>query len=217
MLTESALIEKIEAVLAKFPPVLASWVQGSRISGQFEDRVARGALIIEVTNLANLIYGQDSPNAKRIIDNVTSATKRHLEFTEGMLRGTISSIQQGLLTDLKAQVLLDVQEDFVEASRQALANGNKDVAAALLCVVLEDATKRLAQQHGHRDLLDKEYSVVVTNLLARDVISKSTKGSLLSFKDLRNAALHAQWAEVSAESARSLLFFLPAFLESHGV
>lgn len=217
MLTESALIEKIEAVLAKFPHVLASWVKGQRVSGWFEDRVARGALIIEVTNLANLIYGQGSPNAERIIHNASGGTKSHLESAEGMLRGTISSIQQGLLTDLKTQVLLDVQEDFVEASRQALENGNKDVAAALLCVVLEDSTKRLAQKHGHHDLADKEYSVVVTSLLSRDVISKSTKGSLLSFKDLRNASLHAQWHEVSADSVRSLLAFLPIFLESHGV
>ncbi len=217
MLTESALIEKIEAVLTKFPAVLASWVKGQRISGWFGDPVARGALIIEVTNLANLIYGQGSPNAERIIGNVTGGTKSHLGSAEGMLRGTISSIQQGLLTDLKTQVLLDVQEDFVEASRQALENGNKDVAAALLCVVLEDSTKRLAQKHGHHDLLDKEFSVVVAGLLARDAISKSTKGSLLSFKDLRNAALHAQWHEVSTESVRSLLAFLPVFLESHGV
>jgi hypothetical protein len=170
-----------------------------------------------VTNLANLIYGQDSQNAKRIIDNVACSTKSHLESVEGMLRGTISSIQQGLLTDLKTQVLLDVQEDFVEASRQALQSGNKDVAGVLLCVVLEDATKRLAQKHGHNDLIDREYSVVVTTLLSRDVITKSTKGSLLSFKDLRNAALHAQWHEVSIDSVSALLAYLPVFLESYGV
>jgi hypothetical protein len=167
--------------------------------------------------LANLIYGEDSQNSKRIIDHVTAHTKSHVESAEGMLRGTISSIRQGLLSDLKTQVLLDVQEDFIEASRQAIANGNKDVAAALLCVVLEDATKRLAQKHGHHDLIDKEYSVVVTNLFSRDVITKSTKGSLISFKDLRNAALHAQWHEISPDSVKSLLAFLPMFLESYGV
>lgn len=217
MLTESALIEKIELVLAKFPHVLASWRKGERITGWFEDRVARGALTIEVTNLVNLVYGQDSANATRIIGNITSSTKSHLETVEGMLRGTICSIQQGLLTDLKTQVLLDVQEDFVEASRIALSNGNKDVSAALLSVVLEDSIKRLALKHGHNDLVDKEYSVAVTSLLSRDVITKSTKGSLLSFKDLRNAALHAQWHEVSVDSVSSLLAFLPIFLESHGV
>ena len=217
MVTESDLVKKIEAVLAKFPLVLSSWTKGQRLSGWFQDKVALGALVIEVTNLANLIYGQDSPNANRIIGQITSGTKSHIEAAEGMLRGTISSLQQGLLGDLKTQVLLDVQEDFIEASRQALASGNKDVAGALLAVVLEDATKRLALKNGLDNLTSKEYSVVVATLFSKGAISKSTKGSLLSFKDLRNSALHAHWSEVSADSVSALLYFLPVFIESHGV
>ena len=216
-MTESELVEKIEAVLAKFPAVLRSWTKGQRISGWFTDKVGHGALSIEITNLANLIYGEGSPNAKRIIDYATASSKSHLEVAEGLLRGTISSIQSGLLTDLRTKVLLDVQEDFIAAAREAIEGGNKDVAAALLSVVLEDSTKRLAVKAGLEELTNKEYSVVVGGLFTNGVISKSTKGNLLSFKDLRNSSLHAQWHEVSKDSVNALLYFLPVFLESHGV
>ena len=172
---------------------------------------------IEVTNLANFIYGEGSPNANRIIERIGGHTKSHLDAAEGMLRGTISSIQSGMIADLRTELLLDVQEDFIEAARAALGKGNKDVAAALLAVVLEDATQRLAIRAGESDLVNKEFSVVVTTLLSKGVINKSTKGSLLSFKDLRNAALHVQWEHVSTESVQGLLYFLPPFLEAHGV
>lgn len=217
MVSDAEIVRKAEGILAKFPAVRASWTKGERISGRFTDQVALGALSIEVTNLANLIYGEGSPNAIRIIEQIRGHTKSQLDAAEGMLRGTISSIQSGLIADLRTQVLLDVQDDFVEAARVALGNGNKDVAAVLLAVVLEDSTKRLAMKAGEPDLVNKEFSVVVTTLLSKGVINKSTKSSLLSFKDLRNAALHAQWDHVSTESVQGLLYFLSTFLENHGV
>jgi hypothetical protein len=134
-----------------------------------------------------------------------------------MLRGTSAALKNGLLVELRTKVLLDVQADFIEAARQALSNGFKDVAAALLCVVLEDSVKRLATKVGRDDLTDREYSVVVVELFKERAVSKATKGVLLAQKDLRDSALHAQWHEVSAESVTGLLYFLPGFIEQHGV
>ena len=65
--------------------------------------------------------------------------------------------------------------------------------------------------------MDKEFSEVVLDLFKAEAITKGTKGVLLSYKDLRNSAMHAQWAQVSVESVRSLLQFLPQFTEQHGV
>jgi hypothetical protein len=60
-------------------------------------------------------------------------------------------------------------------------------------------------------------SVVAQSLLSKGVIEKSTNQSISGFKNLRNAALHAQWSEVSKESVTLLLSFLPAFIEKHGL
>ena len=46
---------------------------------------------------------------------------------------------------------------------------------------------------------------------------ETTNQSIQSFKSLRNAALHAQWTEVSVESLKLLLVFLPVFIEKHGL
>jgi hypothetical protein len=210
------MLKKIEDVISRFPAVAESWVM-NRGYGHFEDQVGFNALGVEVSALADHIYGANHPTAERIKGAITSYTISHLQSAEGMLRGTAAAIRNGLLADLRTQILLDVQADFVEAARQAISNGAKDVAAALLCIVLEDSVKRLATKNGLNDLVDKEYSIVVVELFKAGAVSKATKGVLLAQKDLRNSALHAQWHEVSVETVNGLLFFLPGFIEQHGV
>ncbi len=214
---EELLIQKIESVLGKFPEVAASFARDKHGYGHFQDEVGFSALGIEVCALADHIYGTEHPTAERIRDAITGRTLSHLQSAEGMLRGTSAALKNGLLVELRTKVLLDVQADFIEAARQALSNGSKDVAAALLCVVLEDSVKRLATKVGRDDLTDREYSVVVVELFKERAVSKATKGVLLAQKDLRDSALHAQWHEVSAESVTGLLYFLPGFIEQHGV
>jgi len=216
MQQEDLLVQKIENVLSKFGPVASTWVK-ERTYGHFRDEVMLSALSVEVCALADHIYGQRHETAIRIKHAATSRTLSCLQMTEGMLRGTIEAIKTGLVTDLRTEILLDVQADFIEAARKAIAESSKDVAAALLCIVLEDSVKRLAVKHNLQDLTNQEFSVVVVGLFKASAISKATKGLLLGYTDLRNSALHAQWHEVSLEAVNGLLYFLPGFIEQHGV
>jgi hypothetical protein len=213
---DHSLIQKIEYVLSKFAHLADSYDE-RRGYGRFNDEVAFSALGIEVSALADHVYGAGHPTAERIKDTITGHTLSHLRSAEGMLQGTAEAIKGGLLVELRTQILLDVQGDFIEAARHAVSNGSKDVAAALLCIVLEDSVKRLAVKYDRDDLTNSEYCNVVVELFKIGAISKATKGVLLAQKDLRNSALHAQWHEVSVEAVNGLLYFLPGFIEQHGV
>ncbi|KRE86654.1 hypothetical protein ASG75_00245 [Rhodanobacter sp. Soil772] len=127
----------------------------------------------------------------------------------------MEALRHGLLAELRTQVLLDIKSDFISAASQALDNGGTEVAAVLGAAVLEDSAKRLAEKHELTTVLNQEFSVVVVELFKAGAITKATKGILLGFKDFRNSALHAQWHEVSAESVRSLLLYLPQFMEQY--
>jgi len=63
----------------------------------------------------------------------------------------------------------------------------------------------------------KEMGVAAGLLFKAGVIEKSTNQSIQNFKNLRNAALHAEWDQVSRESVSLLLAFLPMFLEKQGI
>ncbi|MCD9087532.1 hypothetical protein [Stenotrophomonas sp. SY1] len=216
MSQESKLIEQIERVLSKFPAVAATWHSGNLVAG-FRDAVAYHSLRTECIALINFVYGVEHAQASEFRRTIRREALHDLHAAEGMLRGAIESIRHGLLNDLRTEILLDVQTDFLGAAQTALEGGAKDVAAALSAVVLEDSVKRLAAKHGLDDLINQEFSVVITGLFKADAITKATKGALLAHKDLRNAALHAQWHEVSAEAVQALLYLLPVFIEQHGV
>lgn len=210
------LIEQVERVLARFPEVTATWHSSGMVHA-FRDAVAYHSLRTECIALINFIYGSEHAQASEFRRTIRRETLHDLQADEGILRGTIEAVRHGLLNDIRTEILLDIQADFLSAAQTALESGAKDVAASLSAVVLEDSVKRLAAKHGLDDLINKEFSVVVIGLFGAGVITKTTKGSLLAHRDLRNSALHAQWHEVSPEAVQALLYLLPVFIEQHGV
>jgi len=210
------LLSQIDRLLAKFPPVKQSWYS-TTMGGNFKDTVGYEALITECYELLAHIHSGGHPSIQRTIHAINNASLYSLEQVEGILQGTKTNLEAGLLDDLMSKILIDLKADFLDTAQQLIEEGQKDPAAVLTCVVLEDSLKRLAQKHGIEGLANKEMSVVAGSLLTKGVIEKTTNQSIQSFKALRNAALHAQWTEVSVESLKLLLVFLPAFMEKHGL
>lgn len=209
-------IKQIDGLLAKFPSVKRDW-HPSTFEGFFKDTTSYEALITESYSLLAHIYGKNHPHVQRTVSAINEASLHSLEQIEGILEGTRSNLEAGLLEDLTSKILMDLKADFLSTSQQLMEEGQKDPAAVLACVVLEDSLKRLAAKHRIDSLSDKEMSVVAGSLLAKGIIEKTTNQSIQSFKALRNAALHAQWSEVSVESLKLLLVFLPPFIEKHGL
>ena len=209
-------IDKLDELLKRIHPLKATW-WSSNMGGGFKDTVAFEAIYTEAISLLASIYGTGHPHYQRIIHFYNEGHLNALEKTQGVLQGTKGNLESGLLDDLKSKVLIDIKSDFLDTATGLLQEGQKDPAAVLACIVLEDSLKRLAQKSKLKEALDKEMNITAGLLLGAGVIEKSTNQSIQNFKNLRNAALHAQWAQVSAESVGLLLAFLPMFIEKHGL
>ncbi|MHB1158346.1 MAG: hypothetical protein ACYC26_16095 [Phycisphaerales bacterium] len=210
------LIGQIDRLLAKLPPIKQSW-HSSNSGGIFQDTVAYEAFTTECHQLLAHVYPSDHLSVQRTIHAFDSASLHSLKQVEGILIGTRENLAAGLIDDLTSAILLDIKADFLEMAHRLVEGGQKDPAAVLASIVLEDSLKRLAKKHGIGGLEDKEISVVAGSLFSNGIIEKTTNQSIQSFKSLRNAALHAQWSEVSLESLNLLLVFLPTFMEKHGI
>ena len=211
-----AFIQKLDELLERISRLKETW-WSSNMGGGFKDTVSFEAVYTEAISLISTIYGKADPHYQRIIHFYNQGHLHALEQTEGLLEGTKSNLQSGLIDDLKSKVLIDIKSDFLETANNLLAEGEKDPAAVLACIVLEDSIKRLAAKFDVNDAKDKELSVAAGALFRAGVIEKSTNQSIQNFKNLRNASLHAQWEQVSAESVGLLLTFLPMFIEKHGI
>lgn len=187
------------------------------MGGGFKDTVGLESWYTEAITTVQSIYGSKSVHYQRIINSFNERHMQALEQAEGLIVGTKANIEGGFLDDLRTLVLLDIKGDFLDSARKLLDEGQKDPAAVLATIVLEDSLKRLAGRSGMGDAQGKEMGLVAALLLRESVIEKSTNQSIQSFKNLRNAALHAQWHEVSGESVSLLLAFLPMFIEKHGI
>jgi len=208
-------IEKIEALLEKFPEIENNWYSDSRGSG-FRDSVSYEALVTEVISLVTYIYGRAHPHTHRVIYSFNQGSLYSLHQMKGVLIGTKNNLINGLLDQLESKILLGIKNEFLEMSNEQLSNGQKDPAAVLVCTVLEDSLKRLALSHGIKDLQGKELSIVTQALLKEGILEQSTTEAILSFEDLRNAAFNAEWEKVSVETVSMLLTFLPTFIEKYG-
>ena len=213
---EKAIFEKIDELLTRIKPLKATWWSSS-MGGGFTDTVEFEAIYTEAISLLASVYGQGNPHYQRIIHFYNEGHLHALEQTEGLLLGTKSNLQSGLLDDLRSKVLIDIKTDFLETAKALLDEGQKDPAAVLACIVLEDSLKRLAQKSNLKEAQEKEMNMTAGLLFKAGIIEKSTNQSIQNFKNLRNAALHAQWQQVSGESVGLLLAFLPMFIEKHGI
>lgn len=216
MNTVDALIANTETLLRQFDGIEASWQYSNTMGGWFKDKEGYEALMTELISLAHHIYGDGHPHYQRIISFHSQHSLEGLRSSKGVLIGTIEVLKKGYLENISKRLAVEISTDFLSAARDLAEAGEKDPAAVLVCSVLEDALKRLASRHGLTELANQELSVVANSLLARKVITKTTHASVIGFKSLRNAALHAQWNEVSIEAVRLLIAFLPTFLEQHG-
>ena len=210
------LIAQVDALLELFPEVKASW-WSSNMGGGFKKTVEYERVITQSISLVRHIYGAGHPHTQRVIHFVNGDSLHSLPQIEGLLLGAKSDVANGLIRDLTSRIVLDIKSDFLETALAMADEGQKDPAAVLACIVLEDSLKRLAAKHSITNAVDKEMSVVATMLLNANAIEKSTNQAIRSFLTLRNAALHAQWHEVSIESVKLLLAFLPSFVEKHGI
>lgn len=211
--TES-LIAQIDRLVGEFPAVKESWFSSNMVSG-FRKNVEYEALITEAISLTTHIYGKSHAHVQRVVHAVNEGSLHALEQIEGVLIGTRSNLANGLLDDLTSQIVVNLKSDFLATAQELADEGQKDPAAVLGCIVLEDSLKRLAAKHSIDNASDKDMSVVAGLLLSKGVFEKATNQTIQGFKALRNAALHAQWSQVSLETVKLLLVFLPAFIDKH--
>ena len=119
----------------------------------------------------------------------------------------------GYIFNLKAALTGEIFSDFIAAAQAALDDGYKDVAAVLACAALEDTLKRLAGMHGATQVSDM--SQAINYLKSQSVLSGGEKRIIETLPDTRNAALHADWGNVSDFQVRTVISAVEPLIAKH--
>ena len=162
--------------------------------------------------LAN-VFGEGSPHFR----NFAAAYEQfngigyQLAPVRGVFLAAKADFDGGYLFSVQAAISGEIFGDFVTAGKAALSDGNKDVAAVLICAALEDALKRFAQMQG-LETKDHDMTDVINSLKGAGLLSGPQKSLVDAMPRIRNAAMHADWDKITPQDVGSVLGFVEQFL-----
>ena len=132
----------------------------------------------------------------------------------GVFLAAKTDYKGGYLFTVESAISGEIFGDFVTLAKQALKEGNKDVAAVFTCAALEDTLKKFAKQQG-LDVDDKVMQQVVAALKSKGLVSGAQKSLLDTMPKIRDYAMHANWDKITPEDVSSVVGFVEQFLLRH--
>ena len=130
---------------------------------------------------------------------------------KGIFLAAKADYEGGYAFRVEALISGEIYGDFVALSKNALAEGSKDVAAVLACAALEDALKRFALMNG-LDVSNKVMQEVVRTLKSKGLVGGAQKTLLDTMPKIRDYAMHANWDKITAQDVGSVLGFVEQLL-----
>lgn len=122
-------------------------------SRAIHDKVSLNAWKVRVENIAQNVFGIESPHAKRLRGELAHGISRSCEVKSivGILTGAKDDLDGGYLAHQEQLVAGVVFDSVLEQARHLLKTGFKDPAAVLGRVVAEETLRRLCRAAGLPD------------------------------------------------------------------
>lgn len=186
---------------------------GGGMSGM---NVKTGDWIRWATSAQSLIraaFGEETPHYQNFLQAVEKCSGYDYDVLalRGIFLAAKDDFDGGYVFNVDLRVSGEVFGDFVSLAKQALSEGNKDVAAVLACAALEDALKRYAASNG-LSVEGKTMQDVVNLLKSQGLVAGAQKSMLDTMPKIRNAALHADWSKLSEPDVAGVIGFVDQFL-----
>jgi len=164
-------------------------------------------------HLVSAVFGEDSPHYRNLAKAYDANVGRESDLAKmrGIFLAAKADYEGGYVFQMEATIAGEIFADFVVAAKQALGEGQKDVAAVLACAALEDTLKRFARLKDV-DVSGKSMQEVVNALKAKGLIAGPQKSLLDTMPKIRDAAMHADWTKITSQDAGSILGYVEQFL-----
>jgi len=191
-------------------------LQQSSMVGEWVKQPDWQAWITSALNLASYAFGEASTYHKELSNlnakfNLGSGTAALARSGPEVLKAAKADLAAGVIGSLEARLSGEIFADFITLAKNALKEGQKDVAAVLACAALEDTLKKFAVLN-ELNVDGKTMDSVVGALKGAGLVSGAQKTLLDSMPKIRNFAMHADWAKISEPDVASVIAFTEQFL-----
>ena len=115
------------------------------------------------------------------------------QICRGTLESILSDLKDGFLVDLRNEIRIEVEVDFLDQASQLLDSKLKDSAAMIVGAVLEDALRQLCVKCGIPE--GKSIESMNAPLKQAGVYNLAYQKQVTAWADIRNNADHARFDE----------------------
>ncbi len=198
---------------------IATLERPSRYSGssyiQDDDKIQVHEWLTKTRNILETVFGGQSPQHR----DFEAVLPEHIRLVEhsydiypivGVLQGALNDLKNGYLLGREFFIASEVFDSILEQSRHFLKTDNKDIAAILARIVLEDALKRLAHTEGIDDSFNA--SRINDELKNKERYPQVRWRSIQTWLDVGNSAAHGRFNEYTKEDVASAVSGIEQFL-----
>lgn len=186
---------------------------------QDEDKIKVHEWLTKTRNIMETVFGRQSPHYRNFEEILPSGGIRQVAHSYdiypivGILQGALSDLKNGFLLGQEFFIAGELFGSVLEQSKHFLDKyDNKDIAAILSRIVLEDALKRLARQEGIDDSL--KASVINDDLKGKRRYNQVRWRSIQTWLDVGNSAAHGKFDEYSKNDVSTAVEGIEQFLAS---
>ena len=183
---------------------------------QEDDKIQVHEWLTKTRNILETVFGRQSPHYRDFEAVLPKHGIRLVEHSNdiypivGVLQGALNDLQNGYLIGREFFIVSDMFDSILEQSKHFIKTGNKDIAAILARIVLEDALKRLARSEG----IDDSYKASKINdeLKNKERYPQVRWRSVQTWLDVGNDAAHGRFSEYTKEDVSSAVSGIEHFL-----
>jgi hypothetical protein len=204
--------EKLEALLIIPKSTIVNG--GTKLTPQpyINDLESLNAWLIKIHSIIEIIFGNSSPQYKRLQEITTKDTNKKYRIHEikGLLKGSLDDLENGFLIGQESLIACEVFNSLLEEAESLFEHGHDQAAAILGRVVLEDALKRLARL----EQLDDTKKATLLN----DELKKARRYNQIQWRqiqvwlDIGNDAAHNNPPTYKKEQVKDLLDGIKRFI-----
>jgi hypothetical protein len=133
----------------------------------------------------------------------------------GVLRAASEDLANGYLFHMRSLIEAEVFSDFLEMAQHVLDSGYKDPAASLAGAVLEDGLRHVGSATSAPFKKSDGLDALNTGLAKAGVYNRLTQSKVDTWRHVRNAADHGNFAEYGAEDVGNMIAGVRDLLATH--
>jgi hypothetical protein len=172
--------------------------------------------LMKSENILVLTFKEKSIQVKRfrdLRDNLQGRLYDKLTQIKGLLEACLSDINGGFLQGQEFIIANEVFDSVLEEANFFIKQQNKDIAAILLRIVLEDSIKRIGKKEGVD--IEKKASIINDELKGLNYYQQTTWRQIQAWLDIGNFAAHGDFEKYSLQDVELFYQGLMNFITNH--